>query len=173
MSAPTSNAHTGPDPIDNPADLVARLEEEQRLLAVARFDNLDAWTLGNILVDLAVERDLAVTIDVRRPNQILFHHARPGTTPDNDRWVERKARTVFHYLESSWLVRQRFLARGASFEQDSGLDPALFAAHGGSHPIGVVGAGVVAAVTVSGLPQHEDHQLVVAGLGAFTASLDR
>jgi uncharacterized protein (UPF0303 family) len=173
MSRPTSSTPTGPNPVEDPRDLVATLEQEQHRLAVARFDNQDAWTLGNILVDLAVERGAAVTIDVRQPNQILFHHARPGTTPDNDRWVERKSRTVFHYLESSWLVRHRFLARGENFEQDSGLDPALFAAHGGSYPICVVGAGVVAAVTVSGLPQHEDHRLVVAGLGTFAASLDR
>jgi len=147
--------------------LIASLEQEHERLMFDRFDYQHAWELGNVLVELATAGGLAVTIDIRTPGQILFHCARPGTSPDNDRWVKRKARTVFHFLEPSWLVRNRFLARGADFEQDSGLDPRRYAAHGGSFPITVATAGLVAAVTVSGLPQREDHQLVVRGLESF------
>ena len=44
--------------------IIATLEEQERSLVFARFDNLDAWRLGCVLVELATERDLAVTIDV-------------------------------------------------------------------------------------------------------------
>jgi uncharacterized protein (UPF0303 family) len=49
----------------------------------------------------------------------------------------------------------------------SPLDPALYAAHGGAFPIRVAGAGVIGVVAVSGLPQREDHALVVTALTQF------
>jgi uncharacterized protein (UPF0303 family) len=39
-----------------------------------------------------------------------------------------------------------------------------FAAHGGSFPIHVKGIAVIGAVSVSGLPQRADHELVVEAL---------
>ena len=39
-----------------------------------------------------------------------------------------------------------------------------FAAHGGGVPVSVGGSGVIGSVTVSGLPQREDHELVVEAL---------
>ena len=41
---------------------------------------------------------------------------------------------------------------------------------GGSFPIRVLGVGVVAAVTASGLTSMEDHDLVVAGIRAHLAA---
>ena len=152
---------------DEARALIPELEVEMSRLVLPSFDNSDAWALGSLLVSAAIALDAAVTIDIRRPVQILFHHARPGTTADNDNWVDRKSRTAFHFEESSWLVRQRFLARGESFEEASGLDPTRYAAHGGSVPLRVSGAGTVAAVTVSGLPQREDHDLVVRSLAQY------
>jgi uncharacterized protein (UPF0303 family) len=51
-----------------------------------------------------------------------------------------------------------------------GLPVADYASHGGSFPLRVVGAGLIGAVTVSGLPQRDDHQLAVEALCAL---LDR
>jgi uncharacterized protein (UPF0303 family) len=39
-----------------------------------------------------------------------------------------------------------------------------YSTHGGSFPIFVAGAGCVGTITVSGLPQREDHGLVVSVL---------
>ena len=44
----------------------------------------------------------------------------------------------------------------------------MYAAHGGAFPIAVEGAGVIGTVVVSGLPQLEDHALVVEALERFT-----
>ncbi|MFC1413982.1 heme-degrading domain-containing protein [Streptacidiphilus sp. N1-12] len=149
------------------------LEQQERELRLTRFDNNDAWRLGVLLVELARERGLSVTVDVRRGEQQLFHYALPGTSADNDAWIERKTRVVRRYGESSYLVGQRFRDRGASFEEKSRLDPDRFAAHGGAFPLHVAGVGVVGTVTVSGLPQVEDHLLVVEALGRFLADTAR
>lgn len=105
-----------------------------------------------------------MVVDIRRNGQQLFHYALPGSSADNDAWILRKARTVDRYGCSSYLVGLRFAAKGQSFEADSRLDPDTYAAHGGAFPVHVEGVGVVGTVAVSGLPQAEDHRLVVTAL---------
>ncbi len=148
---------------------IAAATEEERTLVFTHFDNDDAWRLGCLLVELAQERELGVTIDVRRGTQQLFHAALPGTTADNDSWVERKVRVVERFGESSWLVGLRAAAKGTTLTEEHDLPLQQYAAHGGSFPIRVVGVGVVGAVTVSGLPQADDHALVVEALRDFLA----
>jgi uncharacterized protein (UPF0303 family) len=149
------------------AALIARIEEQERRLVLPRFGNDDAWRLGTILVDLARVRSASVTIDIRRGGQQLFHCALPGTSADNDAWIQRKARTTDRYGHSSYLVGLRCAAKGTTFEASSRLDPDTFAAHGGSFPLILSGTGVIGTVTVSGLPQADDHDLVVAALEAY------
>lgn len=147
---------------------IAAVEEQERTLLFGRFDNSDAWRLGCLIVELALERELGVTVDIRRGTQQLFHAALPGTTADNDGWVERKVRVVERFAASSYLVGLRAEAGGASFaSRRDDLPASLYAAHGGSFPIRVAGVGVVGAVTVSGLPQADDHALVVEAISAF------
>lgn len=157
-------------PREDLAATVAQVEAQERELVLTTFDNDDAWALGCLLVELATERDLPVTVDVRRAGQQLFHAARPGTTADNDSWVERKTRVVMRFGASSYLVGLRARARGTTFEQQHGLPLQEYAAHGGAFPVRVAGVGLVGTVTVSGLPQADDHALVVEALRRF---LDR
>ncbi|MFJ9074852.1 heme-degrading domain-containing protein [Streptomyces sp. NPDC102278] len=146
---------------------VAELEAQEARLILPRFTHEDAWELGSLLVTLARERSAPVAIDIRRGAQQLFHCALPGSSADNDAWIERKRRVVERYGASSLLVGTRFRAGGKDFDTDGRLDPGLYAAHGGSFPIAVEGAGVIGAVTVSGLPQLDDHALVVEALERF------
>jgi len=74
---------------------------------------------------------------------------------------------VERYGSASYLVGARFRAKGSTFEESSRLDPDEYAAHGGSFPITVEGVGVVGTVTVSGLPQLQDHRFVVEVLEEF------
>lgn len=152
---------------DESQALIASLQQQQRDLQFAHFDNDDAWALGVRFVEVAQLRGLPIVIDIRRFGQQLFHAALPGTTAENDSWVERKIRVVNRFSDSSYLVGRRLAASGAALDQNLGVDPIDFAAHGGSFPITIVGVGVVGTVTVSGLPQADDHALVVEVLGQF------
>ncbi|MER5749699.1 heme-degrading domain-containing protein [Streptomyces sp. NPDC002088] len=143
------------------------LEAQERRLVFPQFSYYDAWALGSLLVDLARESQAPVAIDIHRAGQQLFHAAMPGSTPDNDAWIARKRRVVERYGAASYLVGARFRAKGTTFEESSRLDPDTYAAHGGSFPINVEGVGVIGAVTVSGLPQLEDHRFVVGALEQF------
>ncbi|MET9732959.1 heme-degrading domain-containing protein [Streptomyces sp. NPDC006458] len=146
---------------------VEELQAQERRLVFPEFTPDDAWRLGSLLVELARERQAPVAIDIHRAGQQLFHAALPGATPDNDAWIARKRRVVERYHASSYLVGARFRAKGTTFEDSSRLDPDEYAAHGGSFPITVEGVGVIGAVTVSGLPQLQDHRMVVEALETF------
>jgi uncharacterized protein (UPF0303 family) len=138
-------------------DLVA-IAAQERELHFPRFDEDAAWHLGSRLRDMAVSRKLGIAIDVRRFGQPLFYAALPGTSPDNAEWVRRKSNLVARFHRSSYGVG---LEMGTSLFEKYGLAVAEYAAHGGSFPIRVHGAGVIGSVTVSGLPQRSDHELVV------------
>jgi uncharacterized protein (UPF0303 family) len=148
-------------------ELIAELAAQEERLRFTRFDNDDAWTLGSLLVRLGKERGLPITVDIRRHGHQLFHAALPGTAPDNDRWIERKIRVVERLNASSFLVGRRMAAKGQAMDAAYGVDPADYATHGGAFPIRVVDVGVVGVVTVSGLPQADDHALVVEAVGLF------
>ena len=149
--------------------LIDELEAEAQRLVFSRFDNADAWRLGSAMVAAATERSLAVTIDIRRHGHQLFHAALPGTTPDNDRWIERKVNVVDRFGEASYLVGRRLAADGRELDASAGVEPRRFAAHGGAFPIRIRDVGVVGTITVSGLPQADDHAFVAEMIAAFLA----
>ncbi|MEU5975092.1 heme-degrading domain-containing protein [Streptomyces sp. NPDC047315] len=169
-----ASSEAGPDTTAGPAAAVPPTVEElaaqEQRLTLPRFTHTDAWALGNLLVEMARLREAPVAIDIRRGRQQLFHAALPGSSADNDAWIDRKRRVVERYGESSLLVGARHRERGTTFEESARLAPDRYAAHGGSFPIAVEGAGVVGAVTVSGLPQLADHALVVEALERFAST---
>lgn len=157
--------------MDELATLIEELEDQERRLRLPGFDNDDAWQIGIILVELAASRRAPVTVDLRRNGQQLFHYALPGTSADNDAWILRKSAVVNRFGQSSLLVGRLAQADGVTFEERFRLDPAVYAAHGGSFPVHVHGVGVVGTVTVSGLPELEDHMMVVAGIEQYLEDL--
>ena len=153
---------------DEPYTL-AQLAAEEEELQFSGFTNDDAWELGSALVTAGREQGLPIAVDISRNRHQLFHASLPGTTPDNDSWIQRKTRVVDRFGHSSLYVRQASIERGTTFEAEFGLDQERYAAHGGAFPIIVRAVGPVGAVVVSGLPQVADHRMVVAALRAHAA----
>jgi uncharacterized protein (UPF0303 family) len=143
-----------------------RVAFQERELVLPRLDAQVSWNLGVRLRTLAEERGLSVVIDVRRFGQPLFYAALDGTTPDNSEWVRRKSNVVARFHRSSYAVGLSLKAKNESLFEKQGLPVVDYATHGGSFPLAVDGAGVVGCVTVSGLAQRADHELVVEALCA-------
>jgi uncharacterized protein (UPF0303 family) len=137
---------------------------QERELMLPRLDMQTAWELGSRLRAMAAERGLAVVIDVRRFGQPLFYAAMEGTTPDNAEWVRRKSNVVARFPHSSYAVGLKEKSKNETLLESQGLPTADYATHGGSFPLAVRGAGVVGSVTVSGLPQRMDHELIIEAL---------
>ena len=147
--------------------LLEQLLSQEAELQFRTFRNEDALSLGMKMVERAKADGKSVTVDICRNGQQLFHCALAGTSADNDAWIRRKNNVVNRYGHSSFYVGTLFRAKNKTFEDGSCLDPEEYAAHGGAFPIIVRDVGVVGTVTVSGLPQEEDHRLVVQMLREF------
>jgi uncharacterized protein (UPF0303 family) len=151
------------------AALLAELLDQEARLRFTQFTNDTALALGMAMVAAAQRDGLALTIDITRHGHQLFHAALPGTAPDNDAWVQRKNRVVNHFGHSSYYVGVLTASKNTTLAERSFLDPALYSAHGGAFPIIIEQVGVVGTVTVSGLPQAEDHAFVARLLAEFLA----
>ncbi|MCA1407546.1 heme-degrading domain-containing protein [Ensifer sp. IC3342] len=141
-----------------------RIALQERELQFEQFNLDTAWELGSALRRMAAERKLGVVIDITLFSMQVFYAALEGATPDNPNWVRRKRNTVFRLFKSSYATGLSLLKQQTNLQAKLGLPDAEYAAHGGSFPIVVRGTGCIGAVTVSGLPQREDHNLVVEAL---------
>jgi uncharacterized protein (UPF0303 family) len=151
-------------PVAEDLAVIARQEAE---LHFSHFDYDTAWRLGQSLRELATSRNQSLVIDIRRfgqPHQPLFYTALAGTTPDNPRWVQRKSNVVARFHRSSYAIGLALEQTNRTFSERYNLPDADYAAHGGSFPIHINGSGVIGCITVSGLPQREDHNLVIEAL---------
>lgn len=148
---------------------VPTLTAEAARLILPRFDEGSALSLGAILMTIAQDENLPVVINIRTADRTLFHAALPGSAPLNDHWARRKSNVALKFQKSSLLVGIELQQRDSSLAQN-GLADTDHADHGGAVPICVVGVGMVAVATVSGLPSRDDHALVVRGIEALLAT---
>ena len=141
-----------------------RIAAQEKTLVFSHFDNASAWLLGARIQEICVAKEVAVTIEIRLSGETVFFYAMPKTAPANADWARRKRNTVELMHRSSYGVGLSLQIDGGTLEENMGLPLRDFASHGGSFPIRVASIGCVGTVTVSGLPQRDDHALVVAVL---------
>jgi Uncharacterized conserved protein len=150
-------------------DLLRQLLQEEQELQFTNFNEATAWQIGNQLVEQSLNRGLPVTIDITRGSHQLFHASLCGTSPDNDEWVKRKVRLVYRFGHSSFYMGQLLKSKGQRIEEAYFLSESEYAPHGGCFPVIVKDTGVIGTITVSGLPQEEDHKLVVQVIKDYLA----
>ena len=143
------------------ADDIARLKMQEERLRFAHFNEADAWALGSLMHAEAEARGLPIAIGIRHAGRPLFYAALAGSEADNQHWIRRKSNATLRYHMSSYRYGRQLLLKGEALFSERGIEPFDCAAHGGSFPIHVTGTGVIGAVTVSGVPQREDHNFAV------------
>lgn len=149
------------------AEIIATVRKQEATALFAAFNEETAFDLGSALYTIARSKRSPVAINIRTSERALFHAAMPGATPDNDQWVRRKSNVVLRFHQSSLLYGQTLAEKGRVIGPEWGLDPLDYAGHGGSFPIRVKKAGVIGAITVSGLPQLDDHRMIIEALEQF------
>jgi len=143
---------------------IARLALQEERLIFAAFDQGSAWTLGTRIKTLSEEAGVALAIEIRLSKETMFFYSMPGTGPTNADWARRKRNAVELLHTSSYALNLKLDKEGTTLEAKLGLPLRDFTAHGGSVPLRVRGVGVVGVVTVSGIPQRDDHGMVIRAL---------
>ena len=141
--------------------LVNSIAAQEEALIFDMWDEEMAWRIGSRIRELAVAGEWPIVIDIRLFHRALFFAALPGSTLDNVDWARRKANVVERYHKSTYRVGRELAAKQDTLANRYGLPMRDFADHGGGFPIRLRGTGVIGAIIVSGLAQHEDHMLIV------------
>ena len=137
---------------------------EEADLVLERFDYASAWDLGARIRAMGAERRLPIAVEVFHGTAPVFFALLPGATPDNSEWIRRKRAVALRFHHSSLYMRLLCESKGVRLSERYGLPETEFVASGGAVPIFVRYVGLVGVATVSGLPDTEDHQLVVTAI---------
>jgi uncharacterized protein (UPF0303 family) len=147
----------------------SQLLAEEEILTLPTFSAKEGLEIGEIGKSLGVLRNLPIAIEVRLGDWIIYHVSLPGSTPENDWWISRKARTVILKHHSTLYERVSSEERGVDWHKENALLDETHAIHGGGIPLITKSKGFVGVLLISGLPQVEDHLLGVEVLTEFLA----
>ena len=146
-----------------------QLQLEEKLLVLPVLTITDGLQIGEIAKSIGVVRDLPIAIEVRLGDWIIYHAYLPGSTAENQWWIDRKARVVMLKHHSTMYERVSAQERGVDWHKENNLLDETHAIHGGGLPLITKGDGFVGVLLISGLPQVEDHLLGVEVLTEFLA----
>ena len=146
-----------------------QLIKEEQVLTLPSLDLAGALEIGEIAKLLGVSRNLPIATEVRLGDWIIYHVSLPGSTPENDWWMSRKARTVMLKHHSTMYERVCAEERSVDWHKENNLSDETHAIHGGGLPLITKKDGFVGVLLISGLPQVEDHLLGVEVLTEFLA----
>jgi uncharacterized protein (UPF0303 family) len=137
------------------------LEKQEELLQFTHFTRADVWKLGKDLASKIQAEGLGLSVSIRRNDGfVLFQYAAEGTTLNNEVWMTKKFNTVHEFEISSLLNSLRLKKRNQTLES-RGLDPKVYAWGGGGFPIRIKGVGVIGVAVATGLPDLQDHDVLV------------
>jgi uncharacterized protein (UPF0303 family) len=143
------------------------LLEHEKLLRFDHFTNQDAWDFGVFLVNKVYKSNFDLAIAIRKLNgNILFQHTTGNTNLNNQKWMDRKFRTV------ALMERSSLGAWAMSFilnepVQAHGLSENEYVFCGGGFPIRLKSGEIVAVLTVSNLPHYQDHTFIADSLSEW------
>jgi uncharacterized protein (UPF0303 family) len=143
---------------------IESLAAEQAALALERFDYDFVWRLGVAMRDIAAARNAPVAITLSHGSDLVFATLLPGATIDNLEWAARKRAVAHRFHRSSLSLRLETEAGDVDFNRRYRLPDAAFAASGGGVPLIERNGTLVGTAGVSGLPDVEDHRLIIEAL---------
>lgn len=146
------------------AEDIRRIALQEERLKFDAFGARAAWEVGLALKAAAESGKWPIVVDIRLISMPLLSFALPGSAPDNFDWARRKRNAVFRFHRSSYALGRQLARDGKTLADLGALPERDFAVHGGGVPIFVSGVGCVGAVTVSGLPERDDHRVVVEAM---------
>ena len=141
----------------NQNEIIKKIELES-------FSNRIALEMGLKIIELAKSRNQHIAVEISRLNHTIFIYVDDSLPVDKHNWLRRKANVAKQFEESSLSVKNDLKEGNMTLDRTFGLDEKDFLAKGGSIPIFVKNAGLIAVITVSGLHDEEDHYIIIDAL---------
>lgn len=145
-------------------DDIAGIKAQEAALVFGSFDEATAFQIGAAIRDRAIAEKLPIVIDIQLWDRPLFYAALPGSTGANPNWARRKRNVVKMFLASTYRMVLQQQRPDRTFKIGEGLSVEDYVLAGGGFPITVKGAGVIGVIAVSGLPERDDHGVIVDAL---------
>ncbi|HFK5508552.1 heme-binding protein [Elizabethkingia anophelis] len=134
------------------------------IINLEQFNNRIAFEIGTKVIDLAKSRNQYIAIEIIRLNHTVFLYVDDTLSMDKNNWLRRKSNVSKQFGRSSLSVKNSLLNSNTTLYEKYGLNENDYTAKGGSIPIFVKEAGMVALITVSGLQDEEDHNIIIEAL---------
>ncbi len=138
--------------------------EYLRKIELDNFDNRTGLEMGLAIVNLAKARNQNIAVQVERLNHIIFLFVDDNLPADKHNWLRRKANVAKHFEESSLSVKHDLNNGNMTLTETFALDGKIYLAKGGAIPLFVKNAGMIGVITVSGLHDEEDHEIIIDAL---------
>jgi len=138
---------------------------DEKVFGEADWDQSTVVGLGEALKKYGLQKQLGIAIAIFFKEQRIYQVGLPGTTSNNDEWIDRKYRTVDMTKHSSLALRIKVDELGLQ-EEEFGFKSGHLAICGGGYPLYSKGE-LVGMAIVSGLPHKEDHQVIVDVLAEY------
>lgn len=151
----------------NYEEQLKQLINQEETLQFSAFNNITALEIGLDILNSSKSLNRPITIDISKNRQQIFHYSFEGTSPDNDQWIIRKNNIVNRFNRSSYYISTRLKALDMTIEEKYNLSSSDYAPYGGAFPIIIKDVGVIGTISVSGLTQEEDHNLVVDAIRKY------
>lgn len=139
-------------------------DEVVKKIELDSFSNKIALEMGLTIIDLAKSRNQHIAVEICRLNHTVFIYVDDILPSDKHNWLRRKANVAKQFEESSLSVKNDLKEGNITLDKTFALDEKDFLAKGGSIPIFVKNAGMIATITVSGLHDEEDHKIIIDAL---------
>ena len=143
---------------------IAKIAEQEAALVFESFDEATAFAIGSAIRERALKDKLPIVVDIQLWDRPLFYAALPGSTSSNTNWARRKRNVVKMFHKSTYRMVLEQAREDKTFPPGHGLSAEDYVLAGGGFPVKVKGVGAVGVIAVSGLPQRQDHEVIVAAL---------
>ncbi len=144
----------------------SQILKHEENLNLSSLTNLEAIEIGELATKIGLARNLPIAIQVQIGEWVVFKAALPGSKPDNDGWIKRKANVVLLTQHSTMYERVSAEEAGIDWHLKHGVVDQTHAIHGGGFPL-KTSEGLQGILLISGLPQVEDHLFAVEVLNLY------
>lgn len=151
---------------------IEKLKKDRKTWEFPYFNEETAWIIGTRIREKAKEREYPIAISITWNRRRLFYCSMPGAAAINDQWIRRKENTVYQFQKSSYEMSLYMKLKQDNMTNRYGLPAADYAAAGGSVPLLITGMGMTGTITVSGLSEEEDHELVTGEILRYLKETD-